>query len=277
MALCVGFFIYHFATRQNNEFKDLLINISAAFFTVPLIYLFYEILKFFFHKKLRKEILDYIKMQVDREMLSSLNQLQKIIFPLEERQTFSNEVIKNILLFDSSGIQKMVKNKKYLGFEILKNWSIVLKNLEELLKNPLVVSGLEDDQMISIVKLVKSIRGFEDFQKINDLYQNTREKNIGYKIVSGAEINLENKEFPDRYLLLKSLKDNNFVVEDFGDVAKYNLENCLFLYKINDNLTEEYSVVVVDILKNINNWLKLTGEEFVVDTRIFRPTHVPQI
>ncbi|MEK7124520.1 MAG: hypothetical protein AAB877_02450 [Patescibacteria group bacterium] len=277
VALCTGFFIYYFAVEQNGEIKDLLINISAAFFAIPLIYLFYEIIKFFFHKKLRKEIFDYIKMQIDREVLSILNQLQKTIFPLGEKRPFSNKVVNDTLSLNSREIQGIIKSNKYLGFKILKNWEIPLKNLEELLKNSLVVSGLEDDQMISIIKLFKSIRSFEDFQRINDLYRNTGEKTSEYKIVNGMKINTENRVFPDRYLLLKSLENNKFVVEDFGDIAKYNLENCLFLYKINENLTEFYSVEVANILKNINDWLKLTGEEFVVDTRIFRLTHVPQI
>ena len=120
VALCTGFFIYYFAVEQNGEIKDLLINISAAFFAIHLIYLFYEIIKFFFHKKLRKEIFDYIKMQIDREVLSILNQLQKTIFPLGEKRPFSNKVVNDTLSLNSREIQGIIKSNKYLGFKILK-------------------------------------------------------------------------------------------------------------------------------------------------------------
>jgi hypothetical protein len=55
-------------------------NISAAFFAIPLLFLFYELAKSFSNRKLNKEIYDYIKLQVDTEILSIINKIFKIIY-----------------------------------------------------------------------------------------------------------------------------------------------------------------------------------------------------
>jgi len=95
-AIITGGIFYFIATCLVANLHDLLINIAAAFFAIPLLYFFYETTKSFSHKKLNKEIYDYAKMLVDRELLSVLNQLQKIVYTLEEKD-FSNEAINNFL------------------------------------------------------------------------------------------------------------------------------------------------------------------------------------
>lgn len=87
-AIITGEFFYFLANKMDPNYYDLFINISAAFFAIPLLYFFYETAKSFSHKRLNREIFDYAKMQIDRELLSILNQLQKIVYTLD-RKDFS--------------------------------------------------------------------------------------------------------------------------------------------------------------------------------------------
>ena len=70
--------------------------------------------------------------------------------------------------------------------------------------------------------------------------------------------------------LLKRLDEDKFIVCDFGDIPKNNLEKCLNYYEINPKLLEAYSAAIFELLKNINDWLDVTGKEFVIDTKMFR-------
>lgn len=268
-AISTGGFFYFLATFLNVKFYDLLINIAAAFFAIPLLYFFYEKSKSFSHKRLNKEIFDYAKMQTDRELLSILNQLQKIVYTLEEKD-FSSKAISNFLSLKKEEIENLFKNNKYLGFQVFKHWEVSEKGLHELLKNPFILEKMEDEQIISIIAVLKSLRVLETIQRIDSLYVETKEVAKGYKVQGGIDINLENKKLPDRYMLLKYSAKNKFVVYDFGDIPKYNLEKCLKYYKINNKLLNFYAKVILDLINNINNWLKATGLEFIIDTEMFK-------
>jgi len=113
------------------------------------------------------------------------------------------------------------------AFKVFKKWDVIENNLHEILKNPYVLNRLEDEQVIAIIQLLKSIRYLEQIQKIKDLYVETEKKASSFKIVRGKDINEENVKFLDRYLLLKDLGDNKFLVADFGDFPRYNMDKLL--------------------------------------------------
>jgi hypothetical protein len=208
-------------------------------------------------------------MQVDRELLSILNQLQKIVFTLEEKK-FLNEAVDTFLSYKKEDLEDKLQANKYLGFQVFKHWIISEKGLHDLLKNPFVLEKMEDEQIISVIGILKSLRNLETIQKIDELYIETGEIAKGYKIQSGIEMNPENKIFPDRQMLLKYLAEDKFVVYDFGDIPKYNLEKCLKYYKVNNKIAQLYTEVIFDLLKDINHWLDTTGLEFIIDTKMFK-------
>jgi hypothetical protein len=268
-AIITGGIFYSLAILLDEKFYDLLINISAAFFAIPLLYFFYETAKSFSHKKLNREIFDYAKMQVDRELLSILNQLQKIVFTLEEKD-FSNEAVNKFLSCKKEDLENKLQTNRYLGFQVFKHWEISEKGLHDLLKNPFILERMEDEQITAVIGILKSLRDIEAIQKIDELYIEVDEIAKGYKIQSGIEISSENKKFPDRQMLLKHLAKDKFVVYDFGDIPKYNLEKCLKYFKVNNKLTKLYAEVIFDLLKDINCWLDTTGLEFIIDTKMFK-------
>lgn len=242
-AIITGGIFYFLAIELDQKYYDLLINISATFFAIPLLYFFYETAKSFSHKRLNREIFDYAKMQMDRELLSILNQLQKVVYTLEEKE-FSSKAINKFLSLQKNEIVTQIKENKYLGFQIFKNWEISEKGLHEILKNPFILEKLDDEQIISIISILKGLRQLESIQKIDNLYIDIKEKAEGYKVQSGIGMNTENKKFPDRYMLLKHLDKDKFIVYDFGDIPKYNLEKCLNYYEINNKLLHVYSTII---------------------------------
>lgn len=113
----------------------------------------------------------------------------------------------------------------------------------------------------------------ESIQKGEELYTSIDKKATSYKIVHGKELHAENVKFPDRYLLLRDLGNNKSLVADFGDFAPYNVDKLLQIFTINERYLEIYSSVIFDLMGEINNWVDLTGGEFVIDTKMFRLRH----
>lgn len=273
-AITTGVLFYFLAGWLSPKFFDLFINISTAFFAIPLLYLFFKTVESYSHRKLNKEIIDYAKMQIDREILSVLNQMQKIV--LASKISFSSETVNKLLGLNVGEITKEINKNTYLGFQLYKYWETSEVSLHKILKNPFILEKMEDEQVISIISILKDVRLLEFMLKNEDLYIDTKKKAKGYKIISGVEINPGNKLFPDRYLLMKHIGNNKYVVSDFGDIAKYNLEKCLRYYKVNKKLVNDYSHTISELITDVNHWLKLTGGEFVIDMKMFKMRTFPK-
>ena len=166
--IITGIVIYILAGITHGKFSELLVNIAASFFAIPLLYLFYEKARAFSHERLHKEIFDYAKMQVDREVLSIINQLKKTVLTIED----DNPTIKTVNEFLSNKKEDLVRElrtNKYIGFQVFKNWEISEKTLHDLLKNPFVLEKMKDEQIISVIGILKSLRDLEEIQKSGKL------------------------------------------------------------------------------------------------------------
>ncbi len=267
-----GSLFYFIGLELGEDIRVLFTGISAVFFAIPFVYLFYQRAYNASQKNLNKEILDYATMQIDRSVLSIVNQLQKLVYPFEEKD-FSPKGVSKLLSLRADELKEVLSKNEYLGFQIFKSWEVAEDNLHETLKSPFIIKGLEDDQIISIISIIRSLRHLEIIQKEEELYASTSKKASSYKIVHGKELNKGNVRFPNRYLLLKDLGDNKSLVADFGDFPLYNVDKLLQLFTVNERYLEIYSGIILDLLEDINNWVDLTGGDFVIDTKMFRLQH----
>jgi len=175
ISILVGFIFYFISLNLSESIRGLFTNLSAAFLAIPLIYLFYQVAQNLSKKRLNKEILDYAKMQVDTEVLSIINQLNKIVYPLEEKD-FSTTGIKNFLYIKEDNLIELLAKHEYLGFQVFKKWEVSEENLNDILKNSYILDRLSDDQIISIILIIKKLKFLEMAQKIKDLYIETGKK-----------------------------------------------------------------------------------------------------
>jgi hypothetical protein len=42
------------------------------------------------------------------------------------------------------------------------------------------------------------------------------------------------------------------------------------MFRINPSLSNHHATTIYNVLQEVNTWLKATGDEFVVDTKMFR-------
>ena len=244
--------------------------IAGSFLSIHVLYLIYELSKNYSQRKLNKELFDYAKMQIDRDVLSIVNQLMKVVLPYE-KVVMSPESIKTFLSQTKNNLIATTKTNKYLGFQVFKNWSITERNITKILENSFILQHLGNDHLIAIIDLLKEIRSFEFMpNNIDDLYISIGKNAKGYKIENGKNLNERNNEYPDRYLLLKHLEGDKFMVRDFGDFALYQKEKLLQIYRINDQYLDYFTKSLFDLINSIRLWLELTGYEFIIDTKLFR-------
>jgi len=145
-------------------------------------------------------------------------------------------------------VKGLIEESEYLGFQAFKAWVVTEKKLHEILSNAFIIQRMDDEQIISVITLIKSLQGLEVIQKIETLYKITERKAENYRVQSGKAINPLNKEYPDRYLLLKHLKDDKFVVTDFGDFAPYQSSKLLNICIVQPQFIDNYADAICDVI-----------------------------
>jgi hypothetical protein len=267
--LIAGYLLYIFGIKIGGDIKGLVHNIAAAFVAIPCLYVIYDMALRFSKKRLNQEIFEYGKMLVDREALSIISQIMKSVYPYEARDA-SFRGIQTFLSLEKINVKGLIEKAEYTGFQAFRAWDVKEKKLHEILSNAFVAKRMDDEQIITVITLIKSLQSLEAMQKNEALYEVTKRKAGGYRIQSGKEMNPINKDYPDRYLLLKHLKDDKYVVADFGDFAPYRHSKLLNICIVQPKFIDEYANAISDVISSINQWIELTGSEFLIDTKMFR-------
>lgn len=270
IAFIFGLTLYFIAIYSDDNLKSLLINISSAFIAIPLLYLIYDLVHQASRKRLNKEVFEYAKMQIDREFMNICHQLVKLIYPYE-KQNKSFEGINKLLNLSKDDIINEFKTNNYFGFQVLKNWYVSERKIQDMLDSSFILGKLNDDQIIAIIDVLKNVRSVQDvYRNIDDLFLMSSSKIEGFKIQSGSKMSASNSEYPDRYLLLKELGNEEYQVFDFGDFENFKLSKLLLECNLNPKHMLLLSATIYQTLKSINCWLDNTGLEFLIDMRMYK-------
>ena len=278
LLLALPFLICIFATyiffvigqRFNSDIKGLMHGIAGSFLSIPILYLIYELSKSYSQRKLNVKLFDYAKMQIDKDVLSIINQLMKLILQYEN-VALSPQSVKNFLSLSKVDVVENIKNNKFIGFQVFKNWEITEKNITKVLENSFILQHLDNDQLISIVDLLDQVQLFDIIpERVKYLYLPTKENVKEYKIESGENLNKNNTDYPDRYILLKHIELNNYRVKDFGDFPLYQKENLLKIYRVNEKYIENFATSIMTLINALKRWVELTNYEFIIDPKMFK-------
>ncbi len=219
-SLISGSVLFFIAVSLKEDYKGLLINISATLLAIPLLFLIYETAKAFSSRKLNKELFDYAKIQIDREALSIVLQLIKLVYPYI-KQDKSQHGVQTFLNQSEEDIRAILNTESFLGFQVLRRWTVLEGNLEKILENPFIIRRLKDDQVIAIIAILKSIQRLEDLHRnIPDIYQIGEAEDDQYITKPGSQMSERNSAFPDRHLLLRRLGKDKFQVVDYSGPQK---------------------------------------------------------
>jgi hypothetical protein len=268
-AVIAGVVIYFIALAQTDDIKSLLINISATFIGIPLIFLGYDTIKGITRKSLNKEILDYIKMQIDHEIFGIINQLMKCVYTYEkfDRTPLG---INRFMEIGKNRLRNEFMVNTYLGFQMLKEWEVESNNIKELLKNELVIQVLDDAKKVTLIKILKHIMHFEYLGNLEYFMEIANSKSIKYSCISGEKINKQNNEYPNRMLLLSKVDNKKGKVIDFGDFKKSDQEKLLKEYKIEKDKIDYICELFYDFISEINTWIKQCNSTLLINPRYIR-------
>ena len=250
--------------------SDLMIGLSASFLAIPLIFLGYQSIANFSSKRLKKEILDFFKLQIDTSILSIVNKLSKYVYAYD-RKEFNSEGIGKFLDLTENDLRNLIINQKYLGFQLFKQWDEEEGSLTSILKNFNAFTVLEERAVICLIGVLKAVRSFSQQVLDKDAYEPEALAGGNFKIVSGISLNpTENKAYPNRLLLLRSISKYEYRVYDFGDFRGISENDLLKYFRVRKEILDSFAKAVHSLSQMIKEWIRLNKNEIIVDEKAFR-------
>lgn len=209
---------------------------------------------------------DYLKMQVDTEILTIINHLIKIFFGYNKPKTL--ETFTEFLGMSDEELNVILKDSQFLGFQIFKKWHVNESNLKNIADTSMASSFHGREVAAVIIELMRWVGGFENFNRTRtnpDIYKLLGTSNGEVRSVNGLSFNPRNSEFPDRFILLRKV-DSGERVEDFGDfIEQGKIENLTNTFKMTSAYITPYVEQIREFIRISKKWLDITNGEFIIE------------
>lgn len=220
------------------------------------------------HKQSSKDqIIEYIKLQLDKEVLSICNHIKKLFYGYSKFFTLNDIFI--MLELKREALNKIFSESEFIGFQIVKDWQSYRDNLKILIENPTFSKYIDEDKLAPIIQMTNTLMLIELNFKQRNFFNEIDKQADNCEIIAANEMNKSNPE--DSYILLAKKNDAKAgKVLDAGIIYKYNLDRALKFYKVKETELFVLTELFGNLLKNLNDTIKKWGDNIMIDPSTFK-------
>ena len=219
---------------------------------------------------LTNKILDFLKKDIDREILGVLSHLSLIVdYDISKKNLFA--ATQNFLNMSQNDLFKELQNKKILGFYVLKLFNEYENKIYNHINKALSSPYYNREVLNSLTDIYEWFAEYDKFKTnyFSTLFIKLEEKDDRFIVVKGSEIASNN--LPNRYLLMEKLDKEKGIVRNFGDFPIGYIPVLTNYFTLNHGTLDKYCDILFLLIESINKWLKITNNEFIIDfTKQFR-------
>lgn len=164
-------------------------------------------------------------------------------------------------------IEGYINNIEFLGFDLFKNIVLNIDEFTVFVKDEISTFFLSEDEKKILIKLIYCLREYKEFLNDDNLVK-VNSQNEKFKVISGLKMNAVND--PKRYILLEVVEENQGIVRANGLFCEEHVSLLLNSYKFAPNRSKSYVRIVGTIVSLINDWIKLTGNYFIVNHKLIK-------
>jgi len=209
---------------------------------------------------LADKIFDFLKKDIDTEILSILRHLLQI-FLAEKADKNMFDSIKEFLDFKINDLNQILNDRKILGFYVYKNFDKYEERFYMFINQAISSHYYQREVLNSLIDIYEWFSIYTNMRSryFNKLVIKANEKNDNVFIMK------DNGDSPNRCLLMRKIDNDKAIVLNFGDFSPGNIELLSFYCTFNKKYINEFSNVIFQLIKLINNWLDITNKEFIMD------------
>lgn len=181
-------------------------------------------------------IRDYYNSKIYTSLFHLVSDCHKFFFGYEIGTTTKG--MSQVLNLEEKDIVQKIDNQSFIGFQLFKIYSEVIKNLEIHLEKILIIRQFNDNYYVPLVKIINALKLYDKFlnrkMKIERLESVSTDGQNNYAIFR----NSADTSLLHRFILLRKIKQSNNlgVVIDFGDFDRGDFQKELLnSFKITEN------------------------------------------
>lgn len=218
---------------------------------------------------LTNKILDFLKKDIDNEILGLLSHLLLIVNDNSKQDLFA--AIQGFLNMSQKDLYEELRDKKILGFYLLKQFNEYENKIYNHINKALSSPYYNREVLNSLIDIYEWFAEYDKFKRnyFSQLFIKSEEKDDRFIVVKGSEIKSNN--LPERYILMEKLDDEKGIVRNYGDFPIGYIPVLTNYFTVNDEPLSKYCNILFLLIESINKWLEITNNEFIFDfTKEFR-------
>lgn len=214
---------------------------------------------------LTDKILDFLKKEIDQEMLMLISHLVRFINKSSEKTNFLEDVTA-FINYEKKDIIEILKNKKIIGFYLLKSFHEHEKKFNSFINQAMGSQYYNREILNSLIDIYEWFSAYDDMRSkyFSNILVKLDKTEDRLHVVDSSQIAHKN-QYPDRYILMKKINEQESQVHNFGDFYPGNVPDLLNYYEFNEEYLDKYADAIRLLIKSFNNWLQLTNNEIILD------------
>jgi len=215
---------------------------------------------------LTDKILDFLKKEIDQEILALLSHLLRFINKQGESINFFDEITA-FLNYQKKDIIEILKDKQVIGFYILKNFSEHENKFNTFINQAISSKYYNREILNALIDIYEWFSVYTNMwtKYSSDLFIKLDKKEDKLFVIHSSQVSPDNK-LDKRYLLMEKIgEEGKGRVHNFGDFYPGHIENLINYYQFNNDYLDKYADTLMILIKSLNNWLEITNNEIIID------------
>lgn len=215
---------------------------------------------------LTDKILDFLKKEIDQEMLALLSHLIRFINKQSESVNFFDEITA-FLNYEKEDIIEILKDKKVIGFYVLKSFFEHENKFNTFINQAMGSQYYNREILNALIDIYEWFSAYSDMwtKYSSDLFIKLDKKEDKLFVIHSNQVSPDNK-LDKRYLLMEKIgEEGKGRVHNFGDFYPGHIENLINYYQFNNDYLDKYADALIILIKSLNNWLNITNNEIIMD------------
>lgn len=214
---------------------------------------------------LTDKLLDFLKKEIDQEILALLSHLVRFIHKESESINFLDEVT-SFINYEKKDIVDILKNKKVIGFYILKSFEEHEKKFNAFINQALASPYYNREILNALIDIYEWFSAYSNWwwKYSSKLFIKLNQKENELFVIHGSQVSPNSRD--KRYLLMKKIdEEGKGQVHNFGDFYPGHIENLINYYELNNEYLDTYASTITILIKSLNQWLSITNNEIIID------------
>jgi hypothetical protein len=215
------------------------------------------------NKLSNKKYYKSIKQEVDLGIQAILFDILKILY-FDHSENIKKYEYNRLLHISKEELVTELKEKEFLGFQLYKNHNLNISDFKEFFNDDSNMHFFNDKEKNILAQFIMVLKKLSKLFKSKEIF-NILESTKKYDIISGKKLNTINPE--NRYILIEKTKSNEGIVRDSGDFQNEIKKELLNIIKIKPDYLEQVSGVILEVTSIANDWIRITGNVFIINDR----------